>query len=937
MTNIFAQPAWLLLLLPTLLLLRLRPMPSRVLNVLRIILIIAIISALAGLRLPQPDRAGTVVAVVDLSKSMPPGARDRHNESIRLLEKSRPRLDRLGIVSFAESATIEKLPDNLSINDVRAQPSGNASDLYEAMNSAAALIPPDGSGRIILLTDGEWTGRDPAPLFNMLAARGIAVDWRIVSRKKGPDPAIREIITPLTVAPREYFTATAVIYSPVKQTIEFKLSRNGKVVRSGRRVVQAGENRLFFRDKADNSGVINGRLTIKALQTKDMISENNSAAYMVKAVGREPVLLVSMSENSSLGPLLRRGGFDVRIKLANEMRFTPGDLAGYRGIILENVPANLIGRAGMQNIVSLVRNTGIGLMMTGGKNAYGIGGYYRSPLEKIMPVSMELKKEMRKFAMSIVAVLDRSGSMGMQVPGGKTKMDLANQASAELLEIIGPEDEFGVIAVDSAPHIIIPLSKGNALAGAAGRIMSIDSMGGGIFVYTGLVEAVKMLTQSNCGTRHIILFADANDAEEPGQYKALLERCSKAGISVSVIALGTKSDRDADFLVDVAKRGGGRVFFTQDPHELPRLFAQDTFTIARSSFIDKPAKMKFTPELKTITGRNFGKYFEVGGYNISYLRPKSGLAAVSTDEYKAPAVAYRQAGTGKVMCLAFETDGEYTGKFAKWSQAGDFLSALAGWTFGTDGSTLPGGMVVTQSVSNGLHRIKLHLDPDRKNNIFKTVPEAITVSRPDSQTSNITATGRFRWLDPDTMVCEMPLNNPAAHLTGIKIPGRKIWRAAPVRLPYSPEFAPGRKGAGSELQRICLRTGGRERSNLTGIWKDLPVRVRTKPLTPYLLLAAIVLLLLEVLERRTAFSAKMINLLSLARLSAKREKQVKVEPEKQIKTESSEPVAPVEKPVARREKKKTPTVSDKEEAEQDNEHSALVSALRKAGKRTNKK
>jgi Mg-chelatase subunit ChlD len=908
---------------------------------LRILLITAIICALAGMNLQQPDRAGTVAAVADLSKSMPSGVRERHNESLKMLEQSRPRRNHLAIVSFAENAIIEKLPDDPSLKDVRSEPSGNASDLYGALSAAAALIPPDGSGRILLLTDGEWTGRDPAPLFNMLAARGIAVDWRLIRRKPGPDPAIREIIAPLTVAPREYFTATAVIYSPVKQTIEFKLRRNGEVVRSGRRVVQAGENRLFFRDKAENSGVINGRLSIKALNSKDMVSENNSAAYMVKAVGREPILLVTMSKNSSLGPLLRRGGFDVRIKLAEETRFTPGDLAGYRGIILENVPANLIGRTGMQNIVSLVRNTGIGLMMTGGKNSYGMGGYYHSPLEKIMPVSMELKKEMRKFAMSIVAVLDRSGSMGMQVKGGKTKMDLANQASAELLEIIGPQDEFGVIAVDSSPHIIIPLSKGNTLAGAGGKILSIDSMGGGIFVYTGLVEAVKMLMQSSCGTRHIILFADANDAEEPGKYKELLARCTKAGISVSVIALGTKKDRDSEFLIDVAKRGEGRVFFTQDPHELPRLFAQDTFTIARSSFINKPAKIKFPPELKTITGRNFGRTFEVGGYNISYLRPKSGMAAVSIDDYKAPAVAYRQAGTGKVMCLTFETDGEFTGKFATWTQAGDFLSALAGWTFGSGSNMLPGGMVLTQRIGNGLHQMKLHLDPERKKNSFRTLPQAISISRPNSQ-EDVTTNGKFRWLDPDTMVCDMPLNNPAAHLTAIKIPGKRIWRAAPVRLPYSPEFAPRRKDAVMELQRLCSRTGGRERSNLSGIWQELPVIVRLKPLTPYLLMAAIILLLLEVLERRTACNEKIMHLFTIIKQRSRRDKNPKNKSAKQSQTisantSSTSKKEPSEKPVARRKKEKLKKPSEPDKNKDDDDNDGLVSALRKAGKRTNKK
>ena len=46
----------------------------------------------------------------------------------------------------------------------------------------------------------------------------------------------------------------------------------------------------------------------------------------------------------------------------------------------------------MKNLAVWVKETGAGFMMTGGKHAYGPGGYFRSPLEPIMPVSMELRQ-----------------------------------------------------------------------------------------------------------------------------------------------------------------------------------------------------------------------------------------------------------------------------------------------------------------------------------------------------------------------------------------------------------------------------------------------------------------------------------------------------------------------------------------------------------------
>ena len=108
-------------------------------------------------------------------------------------------------------------------------------------------------------------------------------------------------------------------------------------------------------------------------------------------------------------------------------------------------------------------------MMTGGKNAYGPGGYFRSQLEPIMPVSMELRQEHRKLALAIVVTMDRSGSMAAQASGGRTKMDLANIAAVQVLDLLSPMDELGVIAVDSSSHTIVDLAPVNDTAGHSKR------------------------------------------------------------------------------------------------------------------------------------------------------------------------------------------------------------------------------------------------------------------------------------------------------------------------------------------------------------------------------------------------------------------------------------------------------------------------------------
>ncbi len=71
-----------------------------------------------------------------------------------------------------------------------------------------------------------------------------------------------------------------------------------------------------------------------------------------------------------------------------------------------------------------------------------------------MPVSMELRNEHRKLSLAIVVAMDRSGSMAAPAgTGGKKKMDLANQGAAQVLDLLGPMDEFGCLAIDTdRPH-----------------------------------------------------------------------------------------------------------------------------------------------------------------------------------------------------------------------------------------------------------------------------------------------------------------------------------------------------------------------------------------------------------------------------------------------------------------------------------------------------
>lgn len=846
---ILLHPVWLLLAVPLAISMWLLKPSSRLLQISRILIIILILLSICGLTVKLPSRRGTVVVVADRSSSMPADAVIKQQEAIDLIQSEMTSGDKLAVVSFGQKAVIEQSPQTGKFPGFAAETGGDASNLAQAIQTSVALIPRDTPGRILVLSDGKWTGSNPVTVSSIAAAHGISVDYRLIERPAENDLSVFLLETPESVAPGESFMITAWVNSSFGQEISYQLNRGAESIASGQKIISSGLSRLTFRDRAVQPGTIQYRFAVSA-NPDDPVPENNTARVLVGVEGHKPLLCVTDSPGSGFVDLLKSGQLEVQASAPASCNWALEDLSNFSAVLIEDVAAQKIGSAAMENIAAWVRETGAGLMMTGGKNSYGPGGYFNSPLEAIMPVSMELRKEHRKLALAIVVALDRSGSMAAPVAGGKTKMDLANLASVQVLDLLSPMDEFGVIAVDSSAHTIVGLAAVEQNLHFRNKILSIDSMGGGIFIYEALSNAAAMLSSAAAQTRHIILFADAADSEEPGKYQELLEKCSQAGITVSVIGLGQPTDVDAELLRDIASRGQGRCFFTDSPAELPRLFAQDTFVVARSSFLEEPTPVQAAGGLISLTGRQFEMSRKIGGYNLCYLRPNANLAAVTIDEYKAPVVAAWQAGIGRTLCYTGQANGTFTGDIAGWHDIGNFFTSLARWVAG-DTSGTEHDMLFTQEVQNGTCYLKRHLNPERKDRYLIDPPVVTTLHGFPGKAPETTKTAML-FEDADTLIAEIPITGAETALSTVEIPGSVPVTLPPVCLPYSPEFNPAQGSQGADsMMEIAKTTAGFERVNLADIWNDLPRQPQMITLTPWLLLAAIALLLLEVFERRT--------------------------------------------------------------------------------------
>lgn len=804
--------------------------------------------AVAGLlvaALAQPEvilgTAGAdLVVVVDRSRSMPAGTDAKALELIQLLDRERRAGDRVGVIGFGREAGVELAPSaSVRFGGFSRAVDVEASDLSAALDAALELIPEDRSGRVLIISDGKATGTDPRGAARRLAARGIPVDVRVLSRE---DPAVDLAViafeAPSTVAVREPFQLSAVVHSRSAVEGSVTLVRNGHVLLKGNFPFKPGDNLLPLRDLIEESGLAAYELRVNALG--DGVVENDIGRAVVSVEGPQRVLVISQrGAGSVFAQTLSNAGVDVKA-------MTPGPvnhatLEGMGAVVLENVEASSLGEIGLGALAQYVKHAGGGLLMSGGRRSFGEGGYRKTPIEEVLPVSLEMRQEQRKANIALSLILDCSCSMGATVPDGRTKMKLAGEGAVAALELLNQNDEASVHLVDTEPHELFamqPVSNGLPL----NEIASGFSGGGGIFVGVGLETAREQIFRSSKPTRHVVLFSDAMDSEEPGTYRKTLAELRAQNITVSVIGMGRPSDVDADLLREVAALGGGRIYFAEDPVSLPRIFSQETIAVARATFIDSETKTNPGGDL-ALLGKPAAGTPVLGGYNLTYLKPQASIGMLSDDENKAPIAAFWPRGAGRVAVFTGEVDGEFTGKLKAWPGARALYEQLVRWTLPPKDAA-QGAVVRAVRKGNNLH---VTLDFPTGNASVDGKPSVLILTG-DAKGEPLELP--LRWEESDRLGAHFTLPGSGTFHPIVQLNGRPL-RAPPVTLPYAPEFEPITAAEGrNTLLSVAKVAGGVERLSMSGVFAETAESRSSVPLAPWLVALSVVAMLAEVVTRR---------------------------------------------------------------------------------------
>ncbi len=567
-----------------------------------------------------------------------------------------------------------------------------------------------------------------------------------------------------------------------------------------------------------------------------------SAAVVIIAAKPRVLLIASRPVPARrLAEALKHEHVDVEVRPPEEMPEGLSELRSYDLLILSNVPATSLPGERMDVLRRYVGQFGGGLIVIGGDRTFTPGGYRDSVLEEILPVACDVKKDKPKPTLAMVLLIDRSASMEGQ------SIELAKQATRRAVERLGPRDQVGVIAFEDNSRWVSPILPCSDKQQVLERIDTITA-GGGTNLYPAMEKAYLALSEAFADLKHIIVLSDG--LSHPDDFEALAGEIGDSGITVSTVAVGRQAA--VSLLKDVARLGHGHFYFCDDPAAVPRIFAMETVVAGKVGITEEPFRPKAVDAAEIFAGLDFGGAPALLGYVETRLKPDARLA-LATDQGD-PLLAWWRYGSGTSVVFTSDVQSRWAAAWLGWPKFGRFWAGLVRHAMRRDRDK---DFVLHVERSGDRAVVILDaLDPEGR---FLNAAEAIlTVVAPDRPGREMTlpqvAPGRYAaelstpW--PGNYSLEVTLRHDgraiyAQHL-GLFVGNGKEFRVRPTNH--------------GRLQAIAKANGGRYDPKPAEVFAPSDTTaVRTRPLWPYLLAAAALLLVIDVALKRV----------DLARLSSK--------------------------------------------------------------------
>ncbi|MCT4620408.1 MAG: VWA domain-containing protein [Marinisporobacter sp.] len=638
----------------------------------RSVVVVLIILSLSGLHIKSyVDEVSTIFAV-DLSESTLENRADFKafiEESLKDTSKN----DQVGVLTFGKETQIENpLSGNIKHIEFQTNPGKNYTNIENSLKIARSIIPEDSKKRIVLLTDGEENIGNS--MNEALLMKEENIDFKVLrlSENIGNEVQVSNVEVPKTLYENQSFHIKINIWSNVATNVKIDLYSGRSMVGQKEVFVQKGENSFIFEDEAKDTGL--GSYKVVITPKKDTNRENNTYATYTEVKGKPKILLIDGKSNGGreFSKILKSTALEVDYKKAQEAPQSIAELSKYKTIILCDVSLENIHSEFINTLKVYVRDYGGGLFVTGGENSFALGGYYKTPLEEILPVDMEMKVKGKVPNLGLVLVIDKSGSMeGGQY--GLRKISIAKEAAIKAVHSLKSKDKIGVVAFSDTKEWVVPLSSTDDEEKIKRSIGTIKA-GGGTSIIPALEEAYQSLKDADTKLKHIILLTDGQ-AERHG-YTNLIEEMKKKGITVSTVAVGEGAD--TSLLEGIADSGSGRYYFVDEFSTIPQIFTKETF-LASKSYINNRT---FTPKVGVfhdILNPLKDNIPDLDGYIGVSAKTRAHMLLVSDQED--PILAIWQYGLGKSVAWASDVNGKWTRNYLHSEEGIAFFKNMMEWTF----------------------------------------------------------------------------------------------------------------------------------------------------------------------------------------------------------------------------------------------------------------
>jgi uncharacterized membrane protein len=715
---------------------------------------------------------------------------------------------------------------------IRTLPDDSATDMAGALEAAAALMPSEGSRRIVLITDLVPTTDDVRPAVRRLAEQGVAVDVVELASARSADALVETVLLPAIAREGDVVPVVAVVRSNVSGPAELIMRTAGGEEQVIPVDLEVGRNEIPIEVEGIGSGFL--PVSVEVRTDFDTRPENNRAEGITRLLGPAKVAVIEgvAGEADSLVRALTAGGIDTEERRSMP---TEEELLTYDAVVLVNVDRPSTGDA--ENLAAFVEELGRGLVVVGGDRTYGLGEYHETPLESVLPVSSNPDDLVRRQPVAEVLVIDSSGSMGAchcnmgaAVDGGVVKTDIAKAGAELAIEALSDSDRVGVLAFSSGTDWVIPLAPRSNITDPAGALGSITPSGD-TEISNALEVALEELADVPEQLRHIVLFTDGWDPSD-ANLLPIAREIADQGVTLSVLGTG---EGPGTTLERMAELGGGRYYPGTDLESIPEIFVEETLTVARNLAVEGifyPALGAPSPVTNDLTATP-----PLLGYVLT--KAKGTASIVMEIGQRDPLLATWQRGLGRATAWTSDSTARWSSEWVEWGGYVDFWGEMVR-------DVLPAGRDNPPSVfvSGGKLEVRFELED-----------------------ADVDATATARVRGPDGQVTIVPMDRTSGNVFAASVPlgeAGAYWVAVTVDNPDGTQVTSGSGAVSAYEEEFAFRepdptlgadipelTGGRLNPDAVSVFDAAPVRGRAEvSVWPWLAAAGLALFLLDVALRR---------------------------------------------------------------------------------------